>query len=170
MSKFTLLKSFRENIIFDSAGNIIGTAKGLWVFYDIEKRKPVPVFDDIKQKWGVAPETSQDINEDTIQIVNHDEYQLEFAVHKSDVDSNKHLNNIRYFHWLIESLPDDIFDNYVLKSINGKFFADAKYQETIRIYMRHKTEQELSHTMKSALDNRVLVAARSVWEKASDAF
>jgi acyl-ACP thioesterase len=166
MSKFTLVKGYRENIIFDSTGNIIGRAKGMWVFYDIKKRKPVPVIDDIKQKWGLMPGVSQEIHEDAIKIISHVNYQQEFAVYKSDVDSNKHVNNIRYFHWLIESLPDTVVDNYVLKSIHGKFFSDAKYEEKIRIYIESETEQRFLHTMKSNVDNRVLAAAHTVWEKA----
>ena len=169
LSKFTLVKGYRENIIFDNAGNIIGTAKGIWVFYDIEKRKPVPVINDIKQKWGLMPEVSQEIHEDAIQIISRDTYQQEFAVYKSDVDSNKHINNIRYFHWLIESLPDTVVDNYVLKSVNGKFFSDATNEEKIRIYIEPETEQRFLHTMKSNVDNRVLAAAHTVWEKAPQA-
>jgi acyl-ACP thioesterase len=113
LSKFTLVKGCRENIILDRAGNTIGRAKGLWVFYDIEKRKPVPVFDDIKQKWGLMPDVSHEIHEDAIKIINHDNYQQEFAVYKSDIDNNRHINNIRYLHWLIESLPDTVSDNYL---------------------------------------------------------
>jgi acyl-ACP thioesterase len=165
LSKFTLVKGYRENIIFDSTGNIIGRAKGMWVFYDIEKRKPIPVFDNIKSKWGVTPEISQEIHEDAIKIINHGNYQQEFAVYKSDVDNNKHVNNIRYFHWLIESLPDTIVDNYILKNINGKFFSDAQYEEKIRIYMESEKEQRFLHTMKSNVDNRVLAAAHTIWEK-----
>lgn len=52
ISKFTLVKEYRENIIFDDEGNEIGRAKGIWVFFDIEKKKPVPIFDAIKIKMG----------------------------------------------------------------------------------------------------------------------
>jgi acyl-ACP thioesterase len=40
LSKYSLVKGYRENIIFDNARNIIGKAKGIWAFYDIKKRKP----------------------------------------------------------------------------------------------------------------------------------
>jgi acyl-ACP thioesterase len=165
-SKYTLVKGYRENIIFDDSGTVIGKAKGIWVFYDIEKMKPVPIFDEIKLKWGLNTEISREIDTDAIKIIDDYEHQLEYDVYKSDVDSNKHVNNIRYFHWLIESLPDETVDNYILKRINAKFYSDAKYGEKIRIYMKHETEQNIFlHTMKSNLDNRLLAAAHTMWEK-----
>ncbi|GMO46940.1 MAG: hypothetical protein Pg6C_08960 [Treponemataceae bacterium] len=38
-SKYTLLKGYRENLILDGSGEIIGKARGIWVFYDIEKKE-----------------------------------------------------------------------------------------------------------------------------------
>lgn len=163
ISKFTLVKGYRENIILDESGTVIGKARGIWVFYDIEKMKPAPIFDEIKQKWGVNPEIVQEIETDAIKIIDDGEHQLEYDVYKSDVDNYKHVNNIRYFHWLIDSLPDEITDNYFLKKISAKFYSDAKFGEKIRIFMGHETKQNIFfHTMKSNLDNRVLVAAHTV--------
>ena len=50
LSDYTLIKGYRENIIYDEKNNIIGSAKGLWVFFDIDKRKPIPIFKEIKRK------------------------------------------------------------------------------------------------------------------------
>ena len=52
LSSYSSIKGYRENIIFDEQQNIIGRAKGLWVFFDIEKRRPIPIFNDIKEKWS----------------------------------------------------------------------------------------------------------------------
>ncbi|MCL2599559.1 MAG: thioesterase [Treponema sp.] len=167
ISKYTLVKGHRENIIFDDAGNVIGRAQGIWVFYDIEKKKPVPIFDDIKSKWGVNQQVSQGVDMDAIKIIDGGvEHQIEYDVHKSDVDSNKHVNNIRYFHWLMESLPGDILDDYVLKRVNAKFYAEAKYGEKIRVNIEsEKGRNAFLHTMRSSRDNRLLAAAHTVLEK-----
>ena len=166
VSKFSLVKGYRENIIYDDSGTVIGKAKGIWVFYDIERKKPVPILDEIKSKWGINPEISREVDTDIIQVIQDGNHELEYDIYKSDVDSNRHVNNIRYFHWLIESLQDEIVDNYILKRINAKFYSDAKYGEKIRIFKKNETEHNIFlHTMRSSLDNRVLAAAHSVWEK-----
>jgi acyl-ACP thioesterase len=165
-SKYTLVKGYRENIILDSTDTVIGKARGIWVFYDIEKMKPVPIFNEIKSKWGIYPEVSQEVDTDAIQVINEGEPRLEYDVYKSDVDSNNHVNNIRYFHWLIESLPDEITDTCVLKKITAKFCSEAKYGEKVRVYLKQEPALNIfSHTIKSSADNRVLAAAQTIWEQ-----
>jgi len=166
LSEYSLVRGYRENLIFDNEGILIGKAKGVWAFYNIEKKKPVPVFDEIKSKWGITAEISQEIDLDKIKLINEGKPEMELDVYKSDVDSNKHVNNIRYFHWLIESVPDEILDNYILKSVNAKFYTEAKYGEKIQIYINQEEENiQFQHTMKSNIENKVLAAAHTVWEK-----
>jgi len=171
ISKYTLVKGYRENIIYDESGAVIGKARGVWVFYDIDKKKPVPIFDEIKSKWGVNAKVSQEpgagAGADAISVISGDvAHQLEYDVHKSDVDSNKHVNNIRYFHWLIESMPDDFSRDYALRRLNGKFYSEARYGEKIRVCVEGGAGRGVfSHTMRSSLDNRLLAAARTVWEE-----
>jgi acyl-ACP thioesterase len=91
---------------------------------------------------------------------------VEFDVYRSDVDSNKHINNIRYFHWLIESLPDEILDGYLLETINAKFYSEAKYGEKIQVFVDNNLgENTFLHTMKSKIDNILLVVAHTKWKE-----
>jgi acyl-ACP thioesterase len=166
LSKYSLVKGYRENIILDDQGNIIGKAKGIWVFFDTEKRKPVPIFNEIKTKWGFDVEEATEINFDAIQTVMDDTVKMEFDVYKSDLDSYKHVNNIKYLHWLIDSMPDEIQDGYFLNMINAKFYSETKFGEKIQIYISHdKKSNTFLHNMKSNLDHRLLSAACTKWEK-----
>ena len=97
LSKYSLVKGYRENLIIDENGDVIGMAKGIWVFYDIQNRKPVPVFEDIKAKWNVNTAQSAEVDINLIKPIVKDNPEKEFDVCRSDVDSNKHVNNIRYF-------------------------------------------------------------------------
>jgi acyl-ACP thioesterase len=91
---------------------------------------------------------------------------MEMGIYKSDIDNNEHVNNIRYFHWLIESLPEEIVDNYYLKLINAKFLAEARYGEKVQIYVKEGFEKNtFSHTMKNDISNTLYVSATSKWEK-----
>jgi acyl-ACP thioesterase len=166
LSKFSLVKGYRENLILDAGGEVIGKAKGVWAFYDIQNRKPLPVFEDIKTKWDTDPKTSAEIDTGLIQPLIKDSPEIEFDVYRSDVDSNKHVNNIRYFHWLIESLSDEVLDGYVLEKVNAKFYSDAKYGEKIQVYVEGDSgTNTFTHTMKSKFDNKLLVAAHTRWKE-----
>jgi acyl-ACP thioesterase len=169
LSKFSLVKGYRENIILDNNGCVIGMAKGIWAFYDIQNRKPVPIFEDIKTKWNINPKTSTEIDTSLINPIIKDSPEMEFDVYRSDVDSNKHVNNIRYFHWLIESLPDNILDEYILEKISTKFYSEAKHGEKIQVYVDSNSgENAFMHTMKSKFDNKLLVVAHTQWKKIMD--
>ena len=166
LSKYSLVKGYRENIIFDDEGNEIGKAKGIWVFYDIQKRKPVPIFDDIKSGWGFKQETSIELDLELIKQTDDGSFTTEFDVFRSDVDSNKHVNNIRYFHFLLETLPEEILDKYFLKTINAKFFSEAKLGEKIKVYINDNMgTNKYLHTMKSCSNDNILVKGYSQWEK-----
>jgi acyl-ACP thioesterase len=52
LSNYSSISGYRENIILDENLNVIGKAKGLWVFFDIERRRPLGIFKEIKQKWS----------------------------------------------------------------------------------------------------------------------
>jgi hypothetical protein len=63
-------------------------------------------------------------------------------------------------------LPDKISDEYLLKTINAKFYSEAKYGEKIQVYIDSDLENNtFTHTMKSNFDNKLLVAAHTKWEE-----
>jgi acyl-CoA thioesterase FadM len=164
LSKISSVRGYRENLILDAAGRVVGSAKGVWVFYDIQNRKPVPVYEDIKTKWGVNPEISAKIDAALINPVTTGAPVTEFDVYKADLDSNKHVNNIRYFHWLIESLPDETADECLLETVTAKFHSEAKYGEKIRVYVDGGPgDGTFTHVMKSSIDDRLLAAAHTKW-------
>ena len=167
LSNYSLIKGIRENIIYDEKRNVIGRAKGLWLFFDIKRRRPTQIFESIQEKWSYCSEES--INHDitqkikTIDIAKHVK---EFKVNRSDVDTNQHVNNIKYFEWLIESLPEEIIDNYYLHSIDGRFIAEAQHGDTIMsITERDVNENSFIHAIKTQHNNKDCATAKTVWKK-----
>jgi len=134
ISKYTSIKGIRENIIYNEQGSIIGKAKGLWLFFDIKRRMPVRIFEDIKEKWSCFPEESirYDINK-KIEVINSAKYKKSFLVHKYDMDSNKHVNNLRYLQWLLETIPNEITDNFYMHSIDGRFVGEAQFATQLNL-------------------------------------
>jgi len=167
LSKYSTIRAIRENIIFDEQGNIIGRAKGLWLFFDIKRRKPIRIFDDIKKKWTCFPEESivNDINK-KIKAVDSAKYSDKFQVHRFDIDSNKHVNNVKYLQWLIESIPDEIIDNYFLHIIESRFIAEAHYGHIIKSFTEHDNSYNaFIYTIKDLDSKKVCATAKTVWKK-----
>jgi acyl-ACP thioesterase len=165
ISKYTSIKGIRENIIYDEQGSIIGRAKGLWLFFDIKRRMPVRIFDDIKEKWSCFPEESirYDINK-KIEAIDSAKYKKCFLVHRYDMDSNKHVNNLRYLQWLIETIPNEIMDNFYMHSIDGRFVGEAQFGHTIESLTEQENDaHKFIHTIKDLDSNQVCSTGRTVW-------
>jgi len=167
LSGYSLIKGIRENIIYDEKRNIIGKSKGLWVFFDIVRRRPIQIFNSIKESWSYCIDESihHDITK-KIKPIDAAIHIKEFKVNRFDVDTNQHVNNIRYLQWLIESIPDYIIDNYYLHSIDGRFIAEAQYGDTILSF----TEQDVNdhsfiHTIKTQKNNNVCATAKTLWKE-----
>lgn len=167
MSTYSIIKGIRENIIYDEQDNIIGRAKGLWVFFDIKRRRPVQIFDDIKEKWSYCYEESIkqnisiniEVSESGSHIKKHD-------VNRYDIDMYNHLNNIRYLQWVIDSMDEDIVDNCFLSSIEGRFVAEVKEGDTIlTLTKKDINDNSFVHAIKNKDSKKVCAIAKTVWEK-----
>ena len=167
LSSYSDIKGFRENIIYDEQGNIIGRAKGLWVFFDIVRRRPIKIFDVFLKKWSFNSEECiiHDVTKkikaiDTASQIN------EYTVNRFDTDMNKHVNNIRYLQWLMESMPDEIVDNYYLHSIDGRFIGEAQLGDTlISLTNKDSNDNSFVHTIKVQGTNKVCATAKTLWKK-----
>ncbi|MEI6754506.1 MAG: acyl-ACP thioesterase domain-containing protein [Paludibacter sp.] len=167
LSSYSTIKGIRENIIYDEKLNIIGKAKGLWVFFDILKRRPIQIFESIKEKWSFCNYESVDHNiTKKIEPIVSTIHIKEFKANRFDMDTNQHVNNIRYLQWLIESIPDYIINNYYLYSIDGRFIAEAQYGDIILSLTEMDTsDNSFIHTIKSQKNNLVCATAKTLWKK-----
>lgn len=170
LSKYTTIKGFRENIIYDEQNNIIGRAKGLWIFFDIKRRRPIEIFNTIKEQWSFYDEESTDYNiSQKIPAIEKAEYELKFKVNRYDTDMIKHVNNIRYLQWVLESIPKEIIDNYYLYAIDGRFTAEAHLGQTIvslsKKEINDSKDKSFLHTIKIEGADKACATAKTVWRK-----
>lgn len=170
LSSYTAIKGYRENIIYDQQSNIIGTARGLWIFFDINRRRPIKIFDDIINKWSFSniKSINYDISE-KIEAIERPDYELKFKINKYDTDMIKHVNNIRYLQWAIESIPDDIIDKYYLHSIDGRFISEAHYGQTVvsitKDVQQTSNDKSFIHSIKIEGTDKVCATAKTIWKK-----
>jgi len=167
ISKYYSIRGFRENIIYDEDYNIIGRAKGLWVFYDIEKRRPSKIHKDFLEKWSSSKKVciEYDITH-KIEAIDAAESSKEFKVNMYDMDTNKHVNNIRYLQWLMESIPEEILDNYYLYAIDGRFISEAQYGDVIvSLTKKDSEENSFVHTIHVKGEDKVCATGKTEWRR-----
>ena len=167
LSTYSAVRGFSENLIFDENRNIIGTARGLWLFFDTKRRRPIQILNGILEKWSFDKTLSaeHDITKKIEPIESSANARI-FKVSRYDVDSYDHVNNIKYLYWLMESMPEDVVNNFYMHSIDGRFLAEAQYGDTL-ISFTEKDEESNSfiHTIKTQSNNKVCATAKTVWKK-----
>lgn len=167
LSRYKTIRGIRENIIYDEKGKMIGKAKGQWLFYDIKRKRPVKIFDDIQRKWSSSPEESvkHDIYK-KIEAIDTAKYTSKFNINKYDLDTNGHVNNIRYLQWLLETIPEETIDNYYLYSIDGRFMSEAHYGHNI-ISLTNPDDKPNSfvHTIMDNKKKNIYATATTKWNK-----
>ena len=47
LSTYSSIRGFRENLLYDENRNIIGRSRGLWLFFDTKRRRPIQILDKI---------------------------------------------------------------------------------------------------------------------------
>jgi len=172
LSSYSFIKGVRENIIYDEQGNVIGRAKGLWLFFDIKRRRPVQIFDSIKEQWSYCSEESiKQTIAPNIEAPDSASNVKKYAVNRFDIDMYQHLNNIRYLQWVIDSIDEDIVDTYYLSSIEGRFVAEAKNGESIiSLTKKDVNDNSFIHIIKTQDSNKVCATAKTIWKKKQPLF
>ena len=132
----------RDYEILDMEGNQLVVADSQWALFDLKEQKLIRVTEEMQNAYSLL---ERDVfeGEKNTHIKDNDiiEIEKEFEIGKRDIDTNHHLNNARYFDYIIEVLPD----NYEVKEFQCAYKKQIKYKEKIKVsygdnYARIKNE------------------------------
>jgi medium-chain acyl-[acyl-carrier-protein] hydrolase len=146
LSSAQRFKAEREYRIYSasgaSSGELIGTARSLWLFFDTARKRPASIFDGILDCWTPGDDPASALPLDEIEGPSPDAPGLEvpgqggagrdFAVRAADIDTNGHVNNVVYLGWALESLPAELRENSVLSRIQGQFKRELRFGSLVQ--------------------------------------
>lgn len=120
----------REFKIYDNEDNEIGRASTQWIFIDMIKKRPIRIPVEFKE---IANPIDERLFDDYYKfeknyITTED---IDFHVRRADIDYNNHVNNARYLSWMIEAIPQYIYEDYILEEFEILYKKEAKYGHTI---------------------------------------
>lgn len=141
---FKKFYGLRKYIIRDEREDIIGEALALFFLIDMEKRRPMRIQQEQYNFYGVSGDVDYDISMDKIEKIDEEQYKYhnKFSIRYSDIDSNNHVNNVKYIEWAIEAIPLDVINNYALKRIKVIFERETTYGDEISSYTAVKEINE----------------------------
>lgn len=124
----------REYRIVSERGEVLGSARSLWLFYDLGSAKPaaiMPLYLDAWQPQLGGPSPFPDDDQDRPQLSQPGPGAFNFTVRPSEIDTNCHVNNVAYIAWVFDVLPFDMNGELVLRRLYGRFVREVLPGETV---------------------------------------
>lgn len=133
----------RDYEILDADGNALVLADSQWALFDLKEQKLTRVTQEMQDAYDIL-ERNVFEGEERNHLRDNDiiEIEKEFEIGKRDIDTNHHLNNARYFDYIIEVLPED----YEVHEFECAYKKQIKYKEKVNVsygdnYARIKNEE-----------------------------
>ncbi len=181
-SSFHRFYATREFRTTGPGGRLLGVATSLWVFLDLNRKRPVRIPDFIQNAYGKNPVRMIEDGFPDLPGMDKPENSLSFRVRLSDIDSNNHVNNTRYAEWILEAAPLSLHRDFRLSTMEIAYkketgygssviseCAAAEYAAAEYAAVEHTaagfpgTEQILLHRILDSGTGTELVRARTVW-------
>ncbi|MCX6152493.1 MAG: thioesterase [Ignavibacteriales bacterium] len=124
--------AYRSFEVKNLAGETLATANTLWFFIDTNSRKPTKIIEEMFSGYGISTEEKRELPIDEIKPFGKIDYEKEFFVRQSDIDTNDHVNNISYLAWALEVVPDFLFKDSILKRLKIYYKKETHYGSKIK--------------------------------------
>ncbi|MTV82401.1 acyl-[acyl-carrier-protein] thioesterase [Secundilactobacillus folii] len=124
--------AFREFWVHDSDGKECVHVESIWVTMDHETRKIVTIPANIiepfeSEKVKMIPRLAR-----PKKLTDRDQLlSKKYRVRYFDIDGNGHVNNARYFDWLLDALPMSFLTRHDLTGINIRFENEVQYHHMV---------------------------------------
>ncbi|KAK9057440.1 hypothetical protein SSX86_022275 [Deinandra increscens subsp. villosa] len=132
----------RDWIIKDHAsGEVIGRATSKWVMMNSDTRRLQKVNDDIRDEYLIFcpktlrlafPEENNSSLKKIAKLEDPAEYStLGLVPRRADLDMNKHVNNVTYIGWVLESIPQEVIDTHELQTITLDYRRECQHDDIV---------------------------------------
>lgn len=153
--------------IYDENNEKIVDAEGIFLLINIDKRRAIKIPQDQYDAYNVDINQKSNLKIDKLERMEKEDNKSIFRVRYGDIDSNMHVNNVRYVEWALESLPLEVVLNYELKELNVVFEKECKYGVEIIASYEIREENDgliILHKIESN-EGVELSILKSKWEK-----
>lgn len=159
---------YRQNTIKNSEGKVIGEVFSTAILIDFEKRRPMRISAEQSEIYGLKEELDEVPALDDIPKIQKIDYIKNYPVRYSDIDSNGHVNNVKYIEMAMDTLPRSILTEYNLFNIKVLFKKETTDGDTLNISSEVIYDQNNDiitiHNITSD-SGRLLTKLQIIWKK-----
>ena len=136
------LFAVRDWLWFDAQGEIIGRASSSWVLMDIKSRKPRPLESLSGLDFERYPESALEEMPGKIHRAEEGREIRKFNIPLSDLDLNGHVNNAKYFRWLLNAFTQETWKSNWNK-IEANYLGEAFPKEEVLLLRSSEGNEQI---------------------------
>ena len=157
----------RAYYMFDEKGNKLLDGASRWMFMDLEARKPANVPQEMAEAFVTKQEPA--IENEKFFMPKEAEGEpvcdRELTVTRRDTDSNGHANNVKYLEWIMDDVPDAIYDMH-LRDMKMVYRKECVRGDTVRIKTYVKDTEEGKEVFSLLWEGETRMAeALTLWQE-----
>lgn len=128
---FKRFYGYRSYKLKSESGELLVEGLGVYFLINISKRRPCRIPKHLYEAYGSDGDTKEPIEITEAETVECYDISKSFIVRHGDIDSNNHVNNVRYLEWCLETVPEDIIKDKEIKHLAITFKKEVTYGHTI---------------------------------------
>lgn len=151
------LRAYRDFRILDAKGNELGKCLSYWLMLNMDTRRPVRMPEEV---LAMAPKDTEhvlEVRKDRITYNKSGESSKHFYVRRSDLDINRHVNNVKYIEWALETLPEDT----EISEIDIEFRSECRLGDAVQSEYLPVALNGYKHQITRTGDNKIAAVAMS---------
>ena len=163
------LYGYRSFVIRNSEGTIIVSGISTAILLDLVQRRPVKMSPEQCKIYGIEKELEQALPLDDFIKFEDPKYLKDYFIRHSDIDVNKHVNNVKYIEMAVDTLPRDLLNIYQISAIKVLFKKEATEDSTLHLCsdVINQDEHQLTtvHTIFDEHSDKPITKLEFKWRK-----
>lgn len=160
LQKFSSQRNFK---ILDQEGNLLIQGSSNWFGLDIKKRRPTTI-----EEFTDCVYLREDLltvgTPKRLKGVEKVDFSTQRIAAYSDLDPVNHVNNIKYFEWMLDSLPTSFTQQKTLTQVEINYVSEVVLGEEVKI-LNEMEEGETSKVITAIMkENKPACIIHSVWK------
>lgn len=101
------LRAYRNYRLLDEHGKEIGVCLSYWMILNLETRRPARIPDEVLNTRLDDLPNIIEVKKLRNKPIQEADSEKSIIVRRADMDMNNHVNNVRYFEWMLETIPEE---------------------------------------------------------------
>ncbi|MCE5300618.1 MAG: hypothetical protein LLG37_07080 [Spirochaetia bacterium] len=148
------MMAYRDFTMEKKDGTRFAAGTSTWVVMDTNTGR-IARLNNLAQKWPSVPgRSSIGKSADKVEDLNNPVFGKPFEVRYSDMDVNRHVNNVEYIKWMFDAPGMEFLESHTIKRAVINFMDEAKAGEEVKAGFEKASETSLKCTVLRLNDGR----------------